>query len=1095
MPFGDGRAFVTAWKRVEGFPAAEINDATAGTTSNVQTYIDARRKFLGNVADTTARDALVGMSTNDFVYVNSVKQFHYYTGSAWAATDAATLGGLPGATLATASTVAFRDSSGNITAAGFSGSGASLTSLNATQLTSGTVPLARLSGITNTEISGTAAIDWTKINKAGSSLADLATRSATDLSTGTLADARLSANVPLLNAANIFTNTSGNTFGASGVSIPASVVRDVNAGDSTNTVSMSLGNSGASQGSVLVQYTNAAAANGPVGKIAFTPRNNAGSASINLGNLTFTKTTGADTASVAISNTAGNITLNASGSTTVSNGLTVTTGGFTLSGGSLTLPANSVADAALSTNVDLLNTAQMFTAAKTFGGSTGLPAASAGGQLIITGGGTTPNGNTFYFGDGSGWKLNYSTRSSSTDTVRHTFVDNGNYTATGTIAANLFSGSGASLTSLNGTNISSGTVADARLSANVPLLNAGTNSFSGAQVVTVTTTGSAPSSYFGNSSTNAFYVDNSAAVLIGSANVVIGIDSNNDTTTAALQVRKDSQASNGGTLVASIGEDGNMSLPLGTLTVSADPTAALQVATKQYVDNLATGLDVKGSVRLATAAALPAYTRSTNVITASANAALTVDGVTVATNDRILLKDGAAGADNGIYVVTNTGSAGAAYVLTRASDANTNSQVTAGMYTFVAEGTVNSDSGWILTTNDAITLNTTALTFTQFTGLGQVTAGAGLTKTGNQLDIAAADSTITVNADSIQVGSNSITNTHINSAAAIAYSKLNLATSIVNADISGSAAIAYSKLSLAGSVTNSDLAGSIADTKLNTISTAGKVSDSALSSNVDLLNGAQTITALKTINITSSAGAENLLTLKVTGDSTSKLEMLNMGGSSSLLIPTVKGTGASTNVAMQFVAAGSTDSGTAGLFNFDARTAANGTISTRPLLTLGTNGANKFVFSAAGDLSATTFTGSGANLTALNGSNISTGTVANARTTGATAGTASTLVLRDGSGRTQMVDPSAAQDVATKNYIDTRFTSGNTFVDLEIPSGTINGTNLTFTLANTPITGSVHIWSDGVLMLPTTHYSISGTTITFVSGYMPFNSIVASYRK
>jgi hypothetical protein len=76
-----------------------------------------------------------------------------------------------------------------------------LTALNATQLTSGTVPLARLSGITNTEIAGGAAIAWTKLDKTGSSLADLTTRSATDLTTGTLADARLSANVSLFGAA------------------------------------------------------------------------------------------------------------------------------------------------------------------------------------------------------------------------------------------------------------------------------------------------------------------------------------------------------------------------------------------------------------------------------------------------------------------------------------------------------------------------------------------------------------------------------------------------------------------------------------------------------------------------------------------------------------------------------------------------------------------------------------------------------------------------------------------------------------------------------------------------------------------------------
>jgi hypothetical protein len=75
------------------------------------------------------------------------------------------------------------------------------------------------------------------------------------------------------------------------------------------------------------------------------------------------------------------------------------------------------------------------------------------------------------------------------------------------------------------------------------------------------------------------------------------------------------------------------------------------------------------------------------------------------------------------------------------------------MFTFVAEGTVNADSGWVLTTNDTITLGTTGLTFTQFSGAGQVTAGAGLTKTGNTLDVVGTADRITVNADSIDISS------------------------------------------------------------------------------------------------------------------------------------------------------------------------------------------------------------------------------------------------------------------------------------------------------------------------------------------------------
>jgi hypothetical protein len=120
-------------------------------------------------------------------------------------------------------------------------------------------------------------------------------------------------------------------------------------------------------------------------------------------------------------------------------------------------------------------------------------------------------------------------------------------------------------------------------------------------------------------------------------------------------------------------------------------------------------------VRAATAAALPAYTRTTNVITASANGALAaVDGVTLVVNDRLLLKNGAAGADNGIYTVTTVGDGSNPYVLTRASDMNASADVLPSCLVMVQEGTTQADTCWQLTTNAAITLNTTALTYAQF---------------------------------------------------------------------------------------------------------------------------------------------------------------------------------------------------------------------------------------------------------------------------------------------------------------------------------------------------------------------------------------------
>ena len=181
---------------------------------------------------------------------------------------------------------------------------------------------------------------------------------------------------------------------------------------------------------------------------------------------------------------------------------------------------------------------------------------------------------------------------------------------------------------------------------------------------------------------------------------------------------------------------GDLSINNNKLTNVATPTADTDGANKGYVDSVAQGLDIKASVVYATASALPTYTFTTTgggTLTASANGGLTIDGVGVSVGQRILVKNetSTAAAYNGIYDVTNAGSAGAAWVLTRSADANTSAEVTEGMFTFVSEGNTLADTGWVLTTNNPITLNTTGLTFSQFSGAGTYLAGDGLSLSGN----------------------------------------------------------------------------------------------------------------------------------------------------------------------------------------------------------------------------------------------------------------------------------------------------------------------------------------------------------------------------
>ena len=232
--------------------------------------------------------------------------------------------------------------------------------------------------------------------------------------------------------------------------------------------------------------------------------------------------------------------------------------------------------------------------------------------------------------------------------------------------------------------------------------------------------------------------DNTAGITIGELNGTVTLTLNLATassvgllTAAHFTDLNTSTSSATGSTLAKRDANGNISV--------ATPTEAAHAATKGYVDAARSGLDVKDSVRVATTGPIN--------ISADLENGDTIDGVTLATGDRVLVKDQSSAAENGIYVVVASGAA------SRSTDADTSAEVTSGMFTFVAEGTVNADSGWVLSTNDTITLGTTELTFAQFSGAGQVTAGAGLTKSGNTIDAVGTTDRITVNADSIDIAS------------------------------------------------------------------------------------------------------------------------------------------------------------------------------------------------------------------------------------------------------------------------------------------------------------------------------------------------------
>ena len=172
----------------------------------------------------------------------------------------------------------------------------------------------------------------------------------------------------------------------------------------------------------------------------------------------------------------------------------------------------------------------------------------------------------------------------------------------------------------------------------------------------------------------------------------------------------------------------------------ATPSVDADAASKGYVDSVAQGLTIKDPCRVATAAALPAYTMGGGpgpgrTLTINAVGILTVDGVNTVLGDRILVKDeagtGSPGKyDHGIYEVTTEGTGGVAAVLTRVTDFDTDAEVVGGSFSFVEEGSTQADTGWVLTTDNPITVDSTDLDFAQFSGAGTYTGGDGIDITG-----------------------------------------------------------------------------------------------------------------------------------------------------------------------------------------------------------------------------------------------------------------------------------------------------------------------------------------------------------------------------
>ena len=381
----------------------------------------------------------------------------------------------------------------------------------------------------------------------------------------------------------------------------------------------------------------------------------------------------------------------------------------------------------------------------------------------------------------------------------------------------------------------------------------------------------------------------------GNANV------GNLTTPGVLSVTGNANVGNLGTAVliaTSTGSfGGNVNMNSFNITGLATPVNDTDAATKAYVDSTAQGLDPKASVVYATTTSIfgSGYTYNNGTsgvgatITSSSNGALSIDGSTPTVSSRVLIKDevGAfvntttqSAAFNGIYVVTQVGSGAAPFILTRSTDFDVGTEM-AGAFTFVEQGTVNADTGWVATVNAPVTVGTTQIIWSQFSSAGAYTAGTGLTLVGNQFNISNtaltpgtfgngdAVATFTVNQQgqltaasntSITANAANLTGTTLN--ATIVTSSLTTVGTLGNLTVTGniSAGNISTGAGSGGNITGANLVS--ANFFTGTLTTAAQPNITSVGTLSSL-----TVTGTVTGGNLTTAGAANVGSLNVTGTS------------------------------------------------------------------------------------------------------------------------------------------------------------------------------------------------------------------------------------
>ena len=348
---------------------------------------------------------------------------------------------------------------------------------------------------------------------------------------------------------------------------------------------------------------------------------------------------------------------------------------------------------------------------------------------------------------------------------------------------------------------------------------------------------------------------NTTAVITGTgANIVGTVNANGVATLGSVVTAQVTGAGSGNlTLTAGSADDYVEIRPTGTGQVHVGgfkieslgtPTASTDAATKQYVDDVAQGLAIQAPAVAASTGTLATmsggtvtYDNGTSgvgaTLTISGSTLTAIDGVTLSTDDRIVIKDESTSAHNGIYTYTSS------TVLTRATDFDTPTEMAGGDFVFVQQGTLYNDTGWVMT-DPVTTVGTSDVTFVQFSGAGSFTAGAGLTLTGTEFSVNVDNLTTDISGGNVVVKTSAqLTTPNIGEATG---TSLTATGNVAGGNLTTAGVVSATGNITGGNVagttgTFTDVAGSLTTAAQPNITSVGTLSSLTASGNIDSTAG------------------------------------------------------------------------------------------------------------------------------------------------------------------------------------------------------------------------------------------------------------------